>query len=81
MQAPKAAGKTASRPADRTARSLDVTAAVADSAGPSDRSKAAIARKILIATWHVLALQQPFKPSATRATDPVPASSCIRLAA
>jgi hypothetical protein len=49
--------------------------------GKANPAKAAIARKILIATWHVLALQQPFKPSATRATDPVPASSCIRLAA
>jgi hypothetical protein len=38
MHAPKVAGETASRLADRTARSLDVTAAVADSAGPSDRS-------------------------------------------
>jgi hypothetical protein len=37
--------------------------------GKANPAKAAIARKILIATWHVLALQQPFKPSATRATD------------
>jgi hypothetical protein len=36
---------------------------------------------VLIAAWHVLALEQPFKPSAPRATDPVPASSSIRLAA
>jgi hypothetical protein len=38
MPAPKVAGETASRLADRTARSLDVTAAVADRAGPPDRS-------------------------------------------
>jgi transposase len=49
--------------------------------GKANPAKAAVARKVLIAAWHVLALQQPFKPSATRATDPVPASSSIRLAA
>jgi hypothetical protein len=37
MHAPKVAGETASRLADRTARSLDVTAAVADSVGPWSR--------------------------------------------
>jgi transposase len=49
--------------------------------GKANPAKAAVARKVLIAAWHVLALQQPFKPSATRATDPAPASSSIRLAA
>ena len=49
--------------------------------GKSNPAKAAVARKVLIAAWHILALQQPFKPSATRATDPAPASSSIRLAA
>ena len=44
-------------------------------------AKAAVARKILIAAWHILSLGEPFKPSASRATDPVPASSSIRLAA
>ena len=29
-------------------------------------AKAAVARKVLIAAWHVLARQQPFKPSAAR---------------
>lgn len=47
----------------------------------SNPAKAAVARKVLIAAWHVLSLQEPFKPSASRATDPVPASSSIRLAA
>jgi transposase len=49
--------------------------------GKANPAKAAVARKVLIAAWHVLSLQQPFKPSAPRATDPVPASSSIRLAA
>jgi transposase len=49
--------------------------------GKSNPAKAAVARKVLIAAWHILALQQPFKPSAPRATDPAPASSSIRLAA
>ena len=50
--------------------------------GKSNPAKAAVARKVLIATWHVLALQRPFKPSASSASeDPVPASSSIRLAA
>jgi transposase len=49
--------------------------------GKANPAKAAVARKILIAAWHVLARQQPFKPSTTRATESVPASSSIRLAA
>ncbi len=49
--------------------------------GKSNPAKAAVARKVLIASWHILARQEPFKPSASRATDPVPASSSIRLAA
>jgi hypothetical protein len=31
--------------------------------GKGNPAKAAIARKILIATWHVLALQQPSSPA------------------
>ncbi len=49
--------------------------------GKASPAKAAVARKLLIAAWHVLSLQEPFQPSAARATDPVPASSSIRLAA
>jgi transposase len=49
--------------------------------GKANPAKAAVARKILIASWHILSRNQPFKPSAPRATDPVPASSSIRLAA
>ena len=49
--------------------------------GKSNPAKAAVARKILIAAWHVLSLQQPFKASATGGADPAPASSSIRLAA
>jgi hypothetical protein len=49
--------------------------------GKANPAKAAVARKILIAAWHVLSRHEPFKPSAASATDPVPASSSIRLAA
>ena len=49
--------------------------------GKANPAKAAVARKILIAAWHILARDEPFKPSAPRGTDPVPASSSIRLAA
>jgi transposase len=48
--------------------------------GKANPAKAAVARKILIAAWHILSLRQPFKPSAPRATEPAPASSSIRLA-
>ena len=48
--------------------------------GKSNPAKAAVARKVLIAAWHILSLEQPFKPSAPRATVPVPASSSTRLA-
>jgi transposase len=34
--------------------------------GKANPAKAAVARKILIATWHVLARQQPFTPTRTR---------------
>jgi transposase len=49
--------------------------------GKTNPAKAAVARKVLIAAWHVLSLQQPFKPNASRASNSVPASSSIRLAA
>jgi transposase len=49
--------------------------------GKSNPAKAAVARKVLIAAWHILSLQQPFKPSTSRAADPVPASSTTHLAA
>jgi len=49
--------------------------------GKANPAKAAVARKVLIAAWHILSLGEPFKPSAPRATDPVPASSSIPLAA
>ena len=42
--------------------------------------KTTVARKILIASWHILHRNQPFKPAAPSAADPVPASSSIRLA-
>ena len=47
--------------------------------GKGNPAKAAVARKILIASWHVLALKQPFTPSRPRgAAAPAPAnSSCV----
>jgi transposase len=50
-------------------------------AGKSNPAKAAVARKVLIACWHVLSRNEPFKPSRPRGTDPVPASSSTFLAA
>jgi transposase len=45
-------------------------------------AKAAVARKILIAAWHMLSLNQPFKPAPrSTAGTPVPASSRLALAA
>ncbi len=44
-------------------------------------AKSAVARKVLIASWHILSLNEPFKPSTSSAPAPVPASSSIRLAA
>jgi transposase len=50
--------------------------------GKGNPAKAAVARKVLIAAWHVLALQQPFTPSRPRGvTAPVPANSSCALAA
>jgi transposase len=51
-------------------------------AGEGNPAKAAVARKVLIAAWHVLALEKPFSAARPRAaTDPVPASSGCVLAA
>ena len=44
-------------------------------------AKAAVARKILIAAWHVLSCQQPFKPAGARRPDPASANSRCLLAA
>jgi transposase len=44
-------------------------------------AKSAVARKILIAAWHILSRQQPFTPPAPRRRDPVSASSRCFLAA
>src|SRR4051794_1058569 len=53
---------------------------VAQRAGKNP-AKAAVARKILIAAWHVLSRQQPFKPAAPRRPGPASASSRCFLAA
>jgi len=45
-------------------------------------AKSAVARKVLTAAWHMLSLQQPFKPSRPRGgASTAPASSVIVLAA
>ena len=50
--------------------------------GKSNPAKSAVARKVLIAAWHVLAREEPFKPSRVeRSADHVPASSHFHLAA
>jgi len=49
--------------------------------GKANPAKAAVARKVLIAAWHVLSREEPFRPAARRIPDPVPASSSNRLAA
>jgi transposase len=47
--------------------------------GKGNPANAAVARKVLIASWHVLSLQQPFTPSRPRgARTPAPANfSCV----
>ena len=49
--------------------------------GNGNAAKAAVARKVLIACWHVLARNEPFKPAAPAAAPTVPASSSSSLAA
>ena len=50
--------------------------------GKSNPAKAAVARKVLIASWHVVSLQQPFTPSRPRGAEaPVPANCSCVLAA
>jgi transposase len=44
-------------------------------------AKSAVARKILIAAWHVLSRDEPFKPAAPRRPSPVSARSRCFLAA
>ena len=44
-------------------------------------AKSAVARKVLIAAWHVLSRQQSFKPAAPRRARPASASSRCFLAA
>jgi transposase len=56
---------------------------VAKRQGKTNAGKAAVARKVLIAAWHVLSREQPFKPCRPRdgGADSVPASSHFHLAA
>jgi transposase len=50
--------------------------------GNPNSAKAAVARKILIAAWHMLSRNQPFKPAPRSiGGTPVPASSRLALAA
>ena len=43
--------------------------------GKANPAKSAVARKVLIACWHVLAREQEFRPAAPILTTPAPASS------
>jgi transposase len=52
---------------------------VSGRSGNHNSAKAAVARKILIAAWHMLSRNQPFKPAPRRTS--VPASSRLALAA
>ena len=45
--------------------------------GKSNPAKAAVARKILIAAWHVLSLQEPFKASRRRDATVTANSRCV----
>lgn len=49
--------------------------------GKVNPAKAAVARKVLIAAWHILTRDEPFRSRPRRAPTPVPASSSNRLAA
>jgi hypothetical protein len=49
--------------------------------GHGNAAKSAVARKVLIAVWHVWSRQEPFKPAASSAASIVPASSGQPLAA
>jgi transposase len=50
--------------------------------GKTNAGKAAVARKVLIAAWHVLSRSEPFKPCRRHGgADPVPTSSHFHLAA
>jgi transposase len=48
--------------------------------GKANPAKAAVARKILIAAWHVLSRNEPFKPPPQRQPKTAPASSSLSLA-
>jgi transposase len=52
----------------------DLDAELARRSHTTNAAKAAVARKILIAAWHVLSRDQPFKPAAPRRPTPVSAT-------
>src|SRR3989449_7756554 len=54
---------------------------VARRSGNTNSAQAAVARKILIAAWHMLSRKQPFKPAPRTGATSVPASSRLALAA
>jgi hypothetical protein len=59
----------------------DLYAGIAKRSGKNP-AKSAVARKILIACWHILNRHQPFKParSQTSGTDASASSSCFLAA-
>ena len=60
----------------------DLYADVVHRSRNSNAAKAAVARKILIAAWHMLSRNEPFNPAPRRTSDAfVPASSRFALAA
>jgi transposase len=60
----------------------DLYADLARRSRHTNAAKAAVARKILIAAWHMLSRNQPFNPAPRRTRGtPVPASSRLALAA
>jgi transposase len=59
----------------------DLYADVARRSGNNNSAKAAVARKILIAAWHMLSRNQPFNPAPRTRGTSVPASSRLALAA
>jgi transposase len=72
-----AAAQHAWRPQKPVAPALHVRARQ----GHGNAAKSAVARKVLIAVWHVWARQEPFTPAASQAAPIVPASSGQPLAA
>ena len=64
--------KPPSRPGGRPTPGIELYTDIKRRHGKANPAKAAVARKILIASWHILARNQPFKPSRARARPTLP---------